>query len=256
VGGQIDTNSYIHSIMLNKLQIIFGIASKLLLMLLFSHMVGCTQVSTPLEIESTKQQPAASVAVGESWWYYRVKVNRPKETSPNWAMGALVAGEVFSPILEHYRDDIELWRFHRRAGRDQAGHLFSFIFYSSALTAKLIYNDLENNLLLRDLLQQGKLDSVQFDDVGQLPRPNLEDTSDQSWPLIIQKSWPDYIMGVSQMWLNLVQGLATNHQQEDVIQRYDDVQKELTALWKQHGQHAWLHHLNALYAYEPFLIRY
>jgi hypothetical protein len=183
-------------------------------------------------------------------------VNRPKETPPNWAMGALVAGEVFSPILENYRHDIELWRFHRRAGRDQAGHQFSFIFYSSALTAQLIYRDLENNLVLRDLLQQGKLDSVQFDDVGQLSRPKIEDTSDKSWPLIIQKSWPDYIMGVSQMWLNLVHGLADNHQQDDVIQRYDDVQKELTALWVQHGQHAWLHHLNALYAYEPFLIRY
>ncbi len=242
--------------MLNNQQVIFDSTSKLFLMMLFCHMVGCTQVYTPPEITDTIQQSVSSVVEGKSWWYYRVKVNRPKETPPNWAMGALVAGEVFSPILENYRHDIELWRFHRRAGRDQAGHQFSFIFYSSALTAQLIYYDLENNLLLRDLLQQGKLDSVQFDDVGQLSRPNLEDTSDKSWPLIIQKSWPDYIMGVSQMWLNLVHGLAENHQQVDVIQRYDDVQKELTALWMQYGQHAWLHHLNALYAYEPFLIRY
>ena len=242
--------------MLTSQQVIFNTTLKLLVMLFFMHMAGCTQLSSQPVIADTLQQPVSAVADGTSWWYYRAKVNRPKQTPPNWAMGALLAGEVFLPILQEYHQHIELWRFHRRAGRDKSGHLFSFIFYSSAETAHLIYTDLENNTLLLELLQQGKLDRLQFDDVGELSRPNIEDTSDKSWPLIIQKSWPNYIMGVSQMWLNLVHGLAENHQQDDVIQRYDDVQQELTALWAQHGQHAWLHHLNALYAYEPFLIRY
>ncbi len=244
------------SIMLASQRVVFVMASKLLLVMFFSHMIGCAQVSSPPVITDTLQQPISAVADGKSWWYYRTKVNRPEQAPPNWAMGALLAGEVFLPILQAYHQEIELWRFHRRAGRDQSGHLFSFIFYSSAETAHSIYLDLENNRLLLDLLEQGKLDRLQFDDVGQLSRPNIEDTSDKSWPLIIQKSWPSYIMGVSQMWLNLVHGLAENHLQDDVIQRYDNVQKELTALWTQHGQHAWLHHLNALYAYEPFLIRY
>lgn len=219
-------------------------------------LVGCTSVTSPPAIVETIQQPVSAIADGKSWWYYRVKVNRAEQAPPNWAMGALVAGEVFSPILENYRQDIELWRFHRRAGRDKSGHLFSFIFYSSAHVAQSIYNDLEHNMLLLNLLEQGWLDKVQYDNVGQLSRPNIEDTSDKSWPLIIQKSWPDYIMGVSQMWLNLVHGLAEKHYQDDIIQRYDDVQNELTALWQQHGQHVWLHHLNALHAYEPMLIRY
>jgi hypothetical protein len=232
----------------------FNTGLKIVLVLLVMMSVcGCTQ--TPV-ISDNKQQSASNIANGNSWWYYRVKVNRPDKAPPNWAMGALVAGEIFSPVLQRYRQDIKLWRFHRRAGSDKAGHQFSFIFYSSALTAQSIYDDLADDELLLELLQEGKLDSVQLDNTGQLSKPDIEDTSDKSWPLIIQKSWPDYIMGVSQMWLNLVQRLAEKHNHDDVIHRYDLVQKELTRLWVQHGQHVWLHHLNALYAYEPFFVRY
>ena len=242
--------------MLTRQQVIFVAALKLLLVMFCIHMVGCAQISSQPATADSLLQPLSAKADGKSWWYYRVKVNRPKQTPPNWAMGALLAGEVFSPVLDDYRQDIDLWRFHRRAGRDKSGHLFSFVFYSSALTAQSIYKDLEHNSLLLSLIEQGKLDRVQFDDVEQLSKPKREDTSDKSWPLIIQKSWPDYIMGVSQMWLNLVQGLAEKNQRVDMIERYDEVQKELTTLWREHGQHAWLHHLNALHAYEPMLIRY
>ncbi|HFD12674.1 MAG TPA: hypothetical protein ENJ32_09425 [Crenotrichaceae bacterium] len=219
-------------------------------------LIGCAQVSSRSEGLDLEQKQVRVVAHGKSWWYCRIKVNREEGEPPNWAMGELVAIEVFAPLLKQYRSDIELWRFHRRAGNDTSGHLFSFIFYSSAATAKRIYDDVENNEVLLTLLQEGQLDGVLFDDVSKLSRPHREDTSDKSWPMIIQKSWPDYIMGVSQMWLNLVESLAKNNHHLDTVEHYQDVHDKLTALWRENGQHVWLHHLNAIYAYNPMLIRY
>ena len=243
--------------MLKRQHFFIALTRLIVLMVFFFSVIGCAQnQSQQTTVMDMNQVTRQSVADGKSWWYYRIKVNWPKDTPPNWAMGTLVAGEVFAPILERYRGEIELWRFHRRAGRDKAGHLFSFIIYSHAEAAQSIISDLENNQLLLELLEQGAIDAIQFDDVSQLSRPNREDTSDKSWPMIIQKSWPDYIMGVSQMWLNLVESLALNRQDTNVLERYDDVHAELTKLWIDNGQHAWLHHLNALYAYQPFLIRY
>jgi hypothetical protein len=64
-------------------------------------------------------------------------------------------------------------------------------------------------------------------------------------------------MGASQMWLDLVSGLA--EKERDVLQDeilYSRVQSRLTKIWRQQGSHVWLHHLNALYAYQPILMRY
>jgi hypothetical protein len=49
--------------------------------------------------------------------------------------------------LEKFDNDIYLWRFYRRAARDEAGHQFSFMFYASSLTAYSIYQDLSNDIL-------------------------------------------------------------------------------------------------------------
>ena len=242
--------------MLRATHNIIDLGLKITLLLFVISLVGCASVSTESDNLQTPFVEADALANGNSWWYCRVKVGNVDDDSPNWSMGALLAGEVFLPILEQYRPNIERWRFHRRAGRDKAGHQFSFIFYSSAQTAQSIYRDLDKSELLRELIRDGHIDAVKFDDLNQLKRPNIEDTSDKSWPLMIQKSWPDYIMGVSQMWLNLVESLAQENADADMFDQYVEVQKDLTELWVENGQHAWLHHLNALYAYEPFMIRY
>ena len=51
----------------------------------------------------------------------------PEHSDPAWHMDSMVAHLVVSPILNGKRPQIELWRFHRRAGRDGAGHQFNFI---------------------------------------------------------------------------------------------------------------------------------
>jgi hypothetical protein len=59
------------------------------------------------------------------------------------------------------------------------------------------------------------------------------------------------------MWLDLVTELANSEREDQTIDElYQGVQQHITSLWVGHGEHVWLHHLNALYAYHPLLIRY
>ena len=64
-------------------------------------------------------------------------------------------------------------------------------------------------------------------------------------------------MGASRMWLDLVSDLASRESSIDGIDaKYKKVQDEITRIWREQGQHAILHHMNAVYAYQPLLIRY
>ena len=96
-----------------------------------------------------------------------------------------------------------------------------------------------------------------YDGTATNSRPKISDTSDSDWPDEIKKTWPVFIMGASQMWLDLVKEYSL---QVDVDleskSRYQEVQKHLDEVWKNQGHHAWLHHLNALHAYQPLLMRY
>ena len=59
------------------------------------------------------------------------------------------------------------------------------------------------------------------------------------------------------MWLDLVGEVADKYADEqDLEQRYMKVQQEINTIWEQQGQHAVLHHLSAIFAYQPLLITY
>jgi hypothetical protein len=172
-------------------------------------------------------------------------------------MGTLIGGEVIAPIFDKYYQDVHIWRIHRRASRVGGGHVFSFIFYSTAQGAQRIYTAIENDTVVKSLLQSGRLTKVTTDDVTRIIRPDLEDTSDNNWPELVQKTWPAMAMGASRMWLDLVSELASHQSSiDDIDARYKKVQSDITLLWREEGQHAILHHLNAIYAYQPLLIRY
>jgi len=103
-----------------------------------------------------------------------------------------------------------------------------------------------------------------YDDTSVITRPNIEDTSDRSWSSAIQKSWPFYIMGVSEMWLNLVSEVAletsraggkTSASVDEQLRFYEQVNASIDRMWKEEGQHAFLHHLNAIFGYEPLTVR-
>ncbi len=59
------------------------------------------------------------------------------------------------------------------------------------------------------------------------------------------------------MWLDLVGEIAAKHSDEqDLEQLYMKVQQDINILWAEKGQHAVLHHLSAIFAYQPLLITY
>ena len=190
-------------------------------------------------------------------WYARFHIDWPEGEETSWYMGTLIGGEVIAPVFDEYYRDVYIWRVHRRAGRDGHGHVFSFIFYSTAQGAQRIYKAIESNTVVKSLLESGRLTRVAVDDVTRITRPNIEDTSDKNWPLSVQKTWPAMIMGISRMWLDLVSELASAESSTgDVEARYKKVQDDITRIWREQGQHTMLHHMNAVYAYQPLLIRY
>jgi hypothetical protein len=63
------------------------------------------------------------------------------------------------------------------------------------------------------------------------------------------------------MWLELVSQLARDEEPtgaalsfDQLDGRYASAGAAITTLWQNEGRHAFLHHLNALFGYEPILI--
>ncbi|GAB6067145.1 hypothetical protein JCM13664_04630 [Methylothermus subterraneus] len=217
-------------------------------------LAGCAAVSPRPEAPSAL--PAAPAA-GRGWWYAAFEFAWPEGEAPAWHRDVMVAHRVVAPILKAYRSQIGYWRIHRRAARDGAGHRFSFIFYAEPRTAQAIYAAIASDPNLEAWRRRGIIRKTQFDDPDKITRPRLEDTSDPAWPELIQKTWPAYIQGVCEMWLELVTYLAAELAGETLEEEpYRRVQEALDALWAANANHAFLHHLNAIYAYQPFWTRY
>jgi hypothetical protein len=69
-------------------------------------------------------------------------------------------------------------------------------------------------------------------------------------------------MGVSQMWLHLISEIAEHNasrQAPSSLIEYQDfyrqVNESVQASWQEEGRHAFLHHLNAIFGYEPVIGR-
>ncbi len=225
----------------------------------FSLIAVCTILSSCSTTTGQQQQILSeqpkTLSTNKNWWYARFLINWPEDKSPNWHIDVLLADKVIRPVLLQNRAQIKLWRFHRRAGR-KWGHIFSFIFYAEPKVAKRIYQDIGENTVLFELLDDGVVERYTTEDLTNLKRPNIEDTSDKHWNKIIQKSWPYYIMGVSEMWLDMIDLLVTfnNEKQEPLQEHYLHIHEAITKLWENEGGHAFLHHLNALFAYQPVAI--
>jgi len=168
----------------------------------------------------------------------------------------MIAGEIIHPVLKKHRDDIKLWRFHRRAGSDKHGHVFSFIFYTDSASAKRIYQAIENQPSFA-LLNKHRIEWLGTASLQKKNKTRIEDTSDPIWPKNLQKSWPAFIMGVSETWLGLVSDVASKQEPTlPTLKRYEQTQKEISTLWQQQGKHAFFHHINAIFAYQPLLMRF
>ena len=211
------------------------------------------QVPKPLTPQTLSQEE-------RGWWGARFYILWPMDEEPSWHVDLILAHQIVLPVLQQYRDEIELWRFHRRAARDEYGHRFSFLFYASPATAFDIMHALMNDPLLDRLKYSGLVLEVVYDDPAVVAKPNIEDTSDPHWPDVVRRNWPYYIMGVSHMWLNMIAEIAAQQPDGDnfstiseLVAFYQKVNASLSEMWREDGRHAFLHHLNALFGYEPLI---
>ncbi len=239
---------------------IFSFIRLLLLLAVYTLIFGCA--AHPSASKQGLEIGAYHVTDTDSqqyWWYVRFKITWPPDSDPDFSVDLLLADAVVKPELHTYRNNIRYWRFHRRAARDNAGHQFSFIFYANKNTAKAIYTSLTKNELAIQLQQKNFIERIILDDLENNPRTSIKDTSDNNWSEEIQTAWPAYIMGVSNMWLQLIeQEIDDSADSTDInvlVDKYRLANQNVTRLWQTEAQHAFLHHLNAIFGYEPLAIK-
>lgn len=221
-----------------------------------------TSVETraPQTFEPAAIEPAPDVEP-LAWWQLRFTLSWPPGEPPEFSGHLLVAEQVLLPLIIEHQDTLPLWRFHRRAGRDNAGHQFSLIFMTDEETAADIGSAIEHNEMIAWLQRQGMLEKTRLNRRGAEELARLEETSDKNWPLDIQKSWPWFIMGASTAWLMQVQeisqrqGLTDTATYPQLTDHYREVSDAMNVQWRDFGQHAYFHHLSALYGYQPVKIR-
>lgn len=202
-----------------------------------------------------------SAAQTTGWHNVGFRIARPEGEEPSWYMDVYLAHQVIKPVLEQYRQKIVLWRFHRRAALDATGHQFSFIFYTTADVAEQIFGMIRNDRGVSNISNAGIINSIHYSDSANIGRPRIEDTSDKSWSVPVQKTWPWFIMGVSEMWLRLIDELAGETQTgpdssdyQGMLNDYASISSNLDKVWRIEGSHALLHHLNAMYGYNETIV--
>ncbi len=211
-------------------------------------------------LEPVKASLSAEQA-DRAWWQLRFKLIWPENEYPNFSAHSLIAEQLLLPVITAHEERLTLWRFHRRASRDAAGNQFSLIFYTDEATAAQINNDISMNPLTYSLIDNAIIEKTAFSKRTQQELGLLEQTSDPQWPIEIQRSWPYFIMGASQSWLMLVQEISQGLELDDTISysglitHYQRVDQAVNAQWVDYGQRAYLHHLNAIFGYQPLRIR-
>ena len=235
----------------------------LVILLLMAALSGCSHFSSAPENSNTTSSgysPLSQNLPNHAWHALRFRMPRAEDGSSNWDMDLLLANEVIRPALASQANDIPLWRFHRRSGADAAGHQFSFIFYAETKTAEALFGQVQNSILLPQLVDTGLLITTLYQTDAYKNPTELAATSDKNWAPVIQRQWPQFIMGASATWLGLISELvppADNSSEKDetpveqLLARYGHANTELTQLWQEQGQHAYLHHLSAIFGYQP-----
>lgn len=219
------------------------------LVLLVGMLGGC---ATPPEAMTVVAGPAGKA---ESWWYVRFRLTWPEGEEPLWWPDLLLADQVVRPVLDAERATISLWRFHRRAARDEAGRQFSFIFRATPATAARINARIAADPLLAHLQGERVVQTVGYDDPDHPQRLGIGDTSDKSWPPEMQVAWPYFIMGVSRLWLELIREIGKKQEwPKEPLARYAAIEKALNELWQDEGGHALLHHLSAVFGYRELAV--
>ena len=214
--------------------------------------------------ENTDQQTS------QQWYKLVVTWHWPQGQKIDWSLDGLLAHQVLGPWLvdselDDLRDAPKLWRFHRRAARE-GGHRFRLLMLATPEQAKSLEIWLATQPVWHEMQQQGLIEAASLSALSQNGLPLLAVGADPIWPEDLQQQWQFYIHGVSRMWLGLLGSRVQQQLLEDdsgsvaeldldqLLALYKKVQDSMTMLWQEQGKHALLHHLNAIFAYQPLVI--
>lgn len=227
-------------------------------LLLLWWLTGCALQPQPQEAAYRLPQPLF-VSEEQRWWCSGIRMPMSEQRAL-WHLDTLLADRVFKPALSAEAQSISVWRFHRRAADDATGHQFSFWFYADAQTAERVFAQVEESSLLTGLHKAGYVQTL-INDCAPSDAHTLQATSDPIWDERLQRSWPYFIMGASMHWLALIEDVSAGLPQpgndpDALLAHYQQVNQEIAGIWQQQGRHAYLHHLTALFGYQPLLIRF
>ncbi len=205
--------------------------------------------------------PAApdSPAGTPEWWTVHVRMGWRGAEHVQWHLDALLAEQVFAPVIRRYGPALVLWRFHRRAAPDDLGHQVRFLYYADPAVAAQVTAAVGASAVLDRLRAGGHVSQVLLPVASD--GAAVEATSDQGWPESIQRAWPHFAMGVSANWLALIGeesarlGPPPAGDVSALVEHYRAVNGAVDRLWQDHALHAWLHHLNALYGYRALWLQ-
>ncbi len=233
------------------------------LLLMMAALLSCAGTPTANNTTSNNaapasrliDKPALSPSQQRHWHAVRVRMPRDLKGQPVWAMDLLLAHRIFAPLLATYQQQIPLWRFHRRAGRDTTGHQFSWIFYADDQTAQVVFQLIKNEPMIRQA--EERIQTVITQPRAYPTAQHITATSDERWAKPMQQAWPYYMTGVSQMWLTIIDQIqpqpasAESASFDQLLTQYQDTNRAINELWRDQGQHALLHHLSAAFGYQP-----
>ena len=232
-------------------------AGLLPLLLLAGALGGCAVTAPPADpVPALAPDTPAGMP---QWWIVRVRMGWHDRAQVDWHLDALLAEQVFAPLLRRLGPALPLWRFHRRAAPDDTGHQLRFLVYADAAVAARVIAALRASAMLDALTRAGHVEQVILPAAPE--GESVGATSDPAWPEPIQASWPHFAMGVSRNWLSLIEQVGAQFEPPPrgdlaaLVEHYRQVNAQVDALWQTHAQHAWLHHLNALFGYRPILLR-
>lgn len=174
---------------------------------------------------------------------------------PEWWVDLLLFDTVLRHILKRYKKDIAAWRIHRRADKDQAGHIASFMFKVTPAVSET----LERVIIRHKVYKQVTTDErfIQF-------YKKQENLNTEEWPDGFVKVWVPFIQGASEMFLVLLsdamdafdQGVELGKEVDELEARYTYAHESIKKVWYHYGGHALFHHLSGLFAYQRLFINF
>jgi hypothetical protein len=230
----------------------FPFASRVLLFAALLGLLGAcaTTLQQPNALAEAKGAQAGDSATAR-WWYVRFRLRRGADDEVQSYLDTLIADQILAPVIARHEAQIGLWRFHRRWPRDATGHQFSFIFFAPRGVAGSVVAQIEQQPGLARLRSDSHLVEFRVDEAESDRATDPAATSDASWPPEVQREWPKFIMGASRMWLGLVRSEAAKHGEHELHARYRAVEDALAEVWFTEANHAFFHHLSALFGYKP-----